>query len=289
MTEDLNAQTIRDWGDRYSNWGRWGDDDQLGTLNFITRKRILVACAIPKMGRVISCALPIHPLPLPTGSRPEREGLSIPLPCATQWDALARVSYDGKMYNDQDVAQISIDPASENRFDQTRGGVISRGVLLDLPRYTRQPWLENGTRIRPSDLDACAEAFGVTVESGDTVLVRTGMLTRCREQQSWTGYFGGSAPGLSALCARWIYEREIAAIATDTWGIEVRPYETPDCSQPLHLIAVRNMGLLVGEVFDLDTLAEACAEDQRYEFLFTAASLPTSGSASAPINPLAIK
>ncbi|MCH7645287.1 MAG: cyclase family protein [Myxococcales bacterium] len=287
MTEDLNAQTVRDWGERYSNWGRWGNDDQLGTLNFITRERVLVACAIPTMGRVISCALRVYPLP--AGSSPDGESPSIPLPCATQWDALARVSYDGKMYNGQDAAQLSIDHASENRYDQTRGGVISRGVLLDLPRYTRQPWLENGTRIRPADLDACAEAFGFTVEPGDTVLVRTGMMARCREQQSWAGYFGGPAPGLSALCARWIYEREIAAIATDTWGIEVRPYETPDCSQPLHLIAVRNMGLLIGEVFDLDALAEACAEDQRYEFLFTAASLPTSGSASAPINPLAIK
>jgi hypothetical protein len=115
------------------------------------------------------------------------------------------------------------------------------------------------------------------------------MMARCREQQNWAGYFGGPAPGLSTLCARWIYEREIAAIATDTWGIEVRPYETPDCSQPLHLITMRNTGLLVGEVFDLDGLAEACAQDQRYEFLFTAASLPTAGSANAPINPLAIK
>jgi len=287
MTEDLNAQTVRDWGERYSNWGRWGNDDQLGTLNFITRERVLVACAIPTMGRVISCALRVYPLP--AGSSPDGESPSIPLPCATQWDALARVSYDGKMYNGQDAAQLSIDHASENRYDQTRGGVISRGVLLDLPRYTRQPWLENGTRIRPADLDACAEAFGVTVEPGDTVLVRTGMMTRCREQQNWAGYFGGPAPGLSALCARWIYEREISAIATDTWGIEVRPYETPDCSQPLHLIAVRNTGLLVGEVFDLDALADECAQDQRYEFLFTAAALPTSGSAGAPINPLAIK
>jgi len=287
MTEELNARTVREWGERYSNWGRWGDDDQLGTLNFITRARVLAACSIPRAGRVISCALPFHPPPV--GSSPGGEGLSIPLPCATQWDALARISYDGKMYNGRDVAGLSMDTAPENRLDQGRGGVISRGVLLDLPRFTRQPWLENGTRIRPVDLDACAEAFGVTVEPGDTVLVRTGMMARCLEQQSWAGYFGGPAPGLSTLCARWIYEREIAAIATDTWGVEVRPYETPDCSQPLHQIAVRNMGLLIGEVFDLEALADACAEDQRYEFLFTAASLPTAGSASAPLNPLAIK
>ncbi len=287
MTEELNAQNVRDWGERYSNWGRWGDDDQLGTLNFITRERVLAACAIPKMGRVISCALPIHRPHAGSAGKPG--SLSIPLPCATQWDALARVSYDGKIYNGRDVSGVSIEDAPEKRFDRGRSGVIGRGVLLDLPRFTRQAWLENGSSIRPADLDACAEAFGVTVEPGDTVLVRTGMLARCREQQSWVGYFGGPAPGLSTLCARWIYEREIAAIATDTWGVEVRPYETPDCSQPLHLIAVRNTGLLIGEVFDLDALADACAEDQRYEFLFTAAPLPSSGSASAPINPLAIK
>jgi kynurenine formamidase len=285
MTEDLSEQTIREWGERYSNWGRWGDDDQLGTLNFITRERLLAACAIPRSGRVISCALPLHPSSAGTGD----DGLSIPMPCPTQWDALARIAYDGKAYNGRDVTTLSLDAASEARFDQGRGGVIGRGVLLDLPRFTRKPWLENGTRIRPVDLDACAEAFGVTVNPGDTVLVRTGMMARCREQESWAGYFGGPAPGLSTLCARWFYERQIAAVATDTWGVEVRPYETPDCSQPLHRIAVRDMGLLVGEVFDLDTLADACAEDQRYEFLFSAASLPTSGSASASVNPLAIK
>ncbi len=285
MEEELDAQTVREWGERFSNWGRWGAEDRLGTLNFITRARVIAACAIPRAGRVISCALPIRPLP--TG--PGGEDRSLPLPCATRWDALARVSYDGMTYNGRAVEEVASHSAREAHFDASRGGVIGRGVLLDLARFARKPWLENGTRIRPVDLDACAEAFGVTVEPGDTVLVRTGMMARCREQGSWTGYFGGPAPGLSALCARWIYEREIAAIATDTWGVEVRPYETPDCSQPLHLIAVRNTGLLVGEVFDLDALAQACAEDQRYEFLFSAASLPTSGSASAPVNPLAIK
>jgi kynurenine formamidase len=287
VSEPLNAKTVRAWGERFSNWGRWGDDDWLGTLNFITRERVLAACAIPRSGRVISCALPIDAPQ--SAARGAREGAPLPLPCATQWDALARVSYDGKIYNGYELASLSIGDLAERRFDQARGGVIGRGVLLDVPRLARQRWLDNGRAIRPADLDACAEAFGVTIESGDTVLVRTGMLARCREQQSWAGYFGGPAPGLSAHCARWIYEREIAAIATDTWGVEVRPYETADCSQPLHRIAVRNTGLLIGEVFDLDALADACAEDQRYEFLFTAAPIPSSGSASAPINPLAIK
>ena len=166
---------------------------------------------------------------------------------------------------------------------------MGRGVLLDMPRYLKLPWLDDGTRIRPEDLDACAEAFGVTVESGDIVLVRTGMMTRCLEQKSWAGYCGGPAPGLSVTCAGWIYTREVAAVATDTWGLEVIPNETPDCFQPLHMIALRNTGLLFGEIFQLDALANACAEDGNYAFLFTAPPLPITGAVGSPINPLAIK
>jgi kynurenine formamidase len=162
-------------------------------------------------------------------------------------------------------------------------------VLLDFPRMLRKPWLENGTRILPRDLDACAEAFGVTIESGDIVLVRTGMMTRCLAQDSWEGYCGGPAPGLSVHCSRWIYEREVAAVATDTWGVEVRPNETTDCFQPLHMISLRNTGLLLGEIFHLDPLSEACADDGCYAFLFTAPPLPITGAVGSPINPLAIK
>lgn len=317
MAEELNARLVREWGERYSNWGRWGDDDQRGTLNFITRERVLAACAIPRSGRVISCALPfdhkgpqtgaggrhnpIHTMladggdalsgaqNLPGGFNYADDAVSMPLQCGTQWDALAHVFYDGKMYNGKDIRLVTSRGARVNAIEQIRDGVIGRGVLLDFPRYTRLPWLDDGTRIRPDDLDACAEALGVTIESGDILIVRTGMMARCREQGSWQGYCGGPAPGLSVYCARWLYEREIAAIATDTWGVEVRPNETPDCFQPLHMISLRNTGLLLGEIFDLDRLAEVCAEDGNYDFLFTAPPLPITGAVGSPINPLAIK
>jgi kynurenine formamidase len=90
-------------------------------------------------------------------------------------------------------------------------------------------------------------------------------------------------------CARWIYEREIAAVATDTWGFEVRPNETADCFQPLHMISLRNTGLLIGEIFALDDLSDACAQDGNYAFLFAAPPLPITGAVGSPINPLAIK
>ncbi len=318
MSERLDAARVREWGRLFSNWGRWGPDDERGTLNFITAERILEACSLPRRGLVVSCALPfdergpqsglagrhnpIHTMLadggdalagaqdfLAGGFRYADDAVTMPLQCGTQWDALSHVFYDGRMYNDRDVRLVTSRGARANSIDRIRDGVVGRGVLLDLPRVRKVPWLEDGTPILPEDLDACAEAQGVSVEVGDVVLVRTGMMTRCLEQKSWQGYCGGPAPGLSVTCARWIYEREIAALATDTWGVEVIPNETPDCFQPLHMISLRNTGLLLGEIFQLDPLAAACAEDGNYAFLFTAPPLPITGAVGSPINPLAIK
>jgi kynurenine formamidase len=309
------ADSVRRMGQRYSNWGRWGRDDERGTLNFITEDRIVAACALPRRGLVISCALPfdhkgpqigagprhnpIHVMlqdggdaatqKLPGGFNYTDDAVTMPLQCGTQWDALAHVSYDGKMYNDRDIDLVTSRGARANAIERIADGVVGRGVLLDLPRLHRLPWLEDATRILPRDLDACAEAFGVTIERGDIVLVRTGMMTRCLSQGSWEGYCGGPAPGLSLSCAQWFHEREIAAIATDTWGVEVIPNETPDCFQPLHMVALRDMGVLFGEIFHLDPLSEACADDGSYAFLFTAPPLPITGAVGSPINPLAIK
>jgi kynurenine formamidase len=318
MGEKLDAKTVREWGRRYSNWGRFGKEDERGTLNFATPERVLAACATPRRGRVISCALPfndrgpqngfagrhnpIHTMLadggdvlcgaqdfIPGGFRYADDAVTMPLQCGTQWDALSHVMYDGKMYGDRDVSLVTSRGARANSIDKIKDGVVARGVLLDLPRWKRRPWLENGTAILPEDLDACAEAEGVAVEPGDAVLVRTGMMTRCLEQKSWEGYCGGPAPGLSLHCARWIYEREVSAVATDTWGVEVLPNETPDCFQPLHMISIRDTGCLFGEIFWLDSLAGACAEDGNYAFLFVAAPLPITGAVGSPINPLAIK
>lgn len=316
--EKLDAKTVRALGQRYSNWGRWGAGDQRGTLNFATPERVLAACQLPRSGRVISCALdfdqrgpqtgfagrhnPIHVMLadgcdalagaqdfLPGGFRYADDAVTMPLQCGTQWDALAHVFYDGRMYNDRDIKFVASGGAALNGIEHLKHGVVARGVLLDLPRWRRVRWLENGTAILPADLDACAEAEGVTIEPGDAVLVRTGMMARCLEQKSWQGYCGGPAPGLSLHCARWLYEREVAAVATDTWGVEVIPNETPDCFQPLHMVAIRDMGCLFGEIFQLDALAAACGEDGRYAFLFVAPPLPITGAVGSPINPVAVK
>jgi len=317
MTAPITADTVREWGQRYSNWGRWGDEDELGALNFITPERVLGATALPRRGEIVSCALdfdekgpqtgagprhnPIHVMladggdvlagaqdGIPGGFRYADDSVVMPLQCGTQWDALSHVSYDGKMYNDRDIALVTSRGAQKNGIEKMKRGVVGRGVLLDIARHRGELWLEGGAAIGPGELDTCAETQGVAIESGDIVLVRTGMMGRCLAEESWEGYCGGPAPGLSVRCAPWLYEREVAAICTDTWGVEVLPNETEDCFQPLHMISIRNTGILFGEIFQLDALAEACAADGRYAFLFTAAPLPITGAVGSPINPLAV-
>jgi kynurenine formamidase len=216
------------------------------------------------------------------------DSITMPLQCGTQWDALSHISYDGRMYNDRDVRLVSSRGAAENAITAVADGIAGRGVLLDLPRFLRVDALVNGTPVLPRDLDACAEAQGVAIESGDILLVRTGAMKRHLTSGSWQGYIGAT-PGLSIRCARWLYEREVAAVATDTFCVEVVPSEVADCAMPLHMISLRNTGVHFGEMFQLEGLAEACADDGEYAFLFCAPPLPITGSVGSPINPLAIK
>src|SRR5262249_13176138 len=125
--------------------------------------------------------------------------------------------------------------------------------------------------------------------SGDALIVRTGMIRMCRDKGAWGDYAGGPAPGLSLHAAEWVHRHQVAAIATDTWGMEVQPSEIPNTYQPLHQVFIVNMGLTIGEIFDLDDLADDCAADGVYEFFFVAPPLPVTGAVGSPVNPLAIK
>ena len=304
MEERLDATTLQGWSERYSNEGRWGADDALGTLNFISPERVRAACAIPRRGLVTSCALPFDRRAAQGSAeagQPQQTGTdaaggpgdagAAPLDAAaagldTQWSPRARIFCSRRSSGPHDTERRR---SAAPWRDPIQDGVVGRGVLLDLPRFLRHGWLDDGTRVLPHDLDNCAEALGVTVERGDIVLVRTGWLKRCFHEGSWRGYRGEPAPGLSVHCARWLYEREVAAVASDTWSIEVIPNEVVACDQPLQEIALDRMGLLVGSTFYLETLSEACANDGDYAFLFAAPLLPALGAVGYPLNPLAIK
>jgi kynurenine formamidase len=311
------ADVIRDTGKRCSNWGKWGAEDELGTLNYITPETIVRAGRLVKRGVTFSLAIPldstgpqinqprrfnpIHRMILTgpdftTGAfkRPGGVGFAddmviMALQCATQWDALSHCFLDGKLYNGYDANLVSSEGAKRNGIEKMARFIVTRGVLLDIPRVKGVDWLEPGYAITADDLDAAIRAHRVTVGRGDALLVRTGQMTMCRRRKSWGDYAGGDAPGLSFHTSDWIHAHELAALATDTWGMEVRPNEIANSYQPLHQILIPHMGLLVGEIFDLDGLAEDCAADHVYDFQFVAPPLPITGAVGTPVNPLAIK
>jgi kynurenine formamidase len=303
---------------RCNNWGKWGADDQRGTLNYITPEAIIAAARLVRRGAVFSLAIPFdakgpqpshHPrrfnplhrmmltgadyvsgaLSLPGGVGFSDDMIIMPTHCATQWDAISHCFVDGQMYNGYSAAEITSQGAKRNSIDKVARGVVARGVLVDLPRFKSLPWLEPGYGITVADFESALAKQAVTLASGDALLVRTGHLALCRDRKSWGDYAGGDAPGLSLETAEWVHARELAAVATDTWGMEVRPNEVSDTIHPLHQIFLTQMGLLIGEIFDLEELAADCAADGVYEVFFAAPPLPITGAVGSPVNPLAIK
>jgi kynurenine formamidase len=228
-------------------------------------------------------------LTLPGGVGFTDDMVIMPLQCGTQWDALSHCFTDGRLYNGYDANQVANNGARRNGIEKIARGVVARGVLLDLPRVKGVPWLEPGYPVGVDDLEAALAAEDVRAGAGDILIVRTGHLAMCRHNKAWGTYAGGDAPGLSFYTADWVHARQLAGVATDTWGMEVRPNEIPDSFQPLHQIFIPAMGLLIGEIFDLEALADDCAADGVYEFFFTAPPLPITGAVGSPINPLAIK
>ena len=130
----------------------------------------------------------------------------------------------------------------------------------------------------------------VALRRGDYIIVRTGMMERCQKAGSWDGYPGGDAPGFAFETLDFVKDTELAALASDTWGCEVRPNESEEgINQPWHWITIPIMGMTMGEIFQLKELADDCAADKVYEFLFVAPAIPITGAVGSPVNPLAIR
>ena len=305
---------------RCSNWGRWGADDVLGTLNFLDDAKRREGAALVRRGVSFPLAQrfdadgpqkgwrrrtnPVHTM-LDTGLDAERgtqgfphgiggadDVVFMPLQASTQWDGLGHIFDHGYSWNGRLAAETVTSLGDNTTGIETVAGVIAgRGVLLDVGRALGEGGeLPDGFAITRAHLEETIARQGVTsaVGRGDIVVVRTGQLSRCR-REGWGDYAGGPAPGLSFTTADWLHDTEIAAIATDTWGFEVRPNEFDVAFQPLHQVAIPHIGLFLGEMWDLDALAEDCAADGVHEFWLTAAPLPVTGAVGAPVAPIAVK
>ncbi|GAA1964656.1 cyclase family protein [Nocardioides panacihumi] len=310
---------------RVSNWGRWGADDVLGTMNFLTDQKRRDAAVLIRTGQSISLSQPfdmdgpqngwrrrtnpVHTMldtgtdavagvqGFPHGLGGADDVIAMPLQCSTQWDGLGHIFDHGKTWNGRPADQVVTCLGDNTTGIETVADIVcGRGVLLDVGRALGTDGeLPDGFAITEEHLERTIEAQGPTstVGTGDIVVVRTGQLSRARRGltagDGWGAYAGGSAPGLSFSTVDWLHRVEIAAIATDTWGFEVRPNEFDHAFQPLHQVAIPHLGLFIGELWDADTLAAACAEDGRYDFFLTASPIRVTGAVGAPVNPIAVR
>jgi kynurenine formamidase len=302
------------------NWGRWGKDDVRGTANFISSAKRRQAARLIRTGETFSLSQsfdadgpqrgwrrrtnPVHTMldtgtdaalgnqGFPHGIGGADDVIAMPLQCSTQWDGLGHIFDHGKAWNGRPSEKVVTSDGDLVTGIQTAADVlVSRGVLLDLGRALGHDGeLPDGYAITADDLEHTIAEQGPSamVGRGDIVVIRTGQLARAR-REGWGEYAGGPAPGLSFTTAEWLHGTEIAAIATDTWGFEVRPNEFDAAFQPLHQIAIPNMGLFIGEMWDPDALALACAADGVFDFFLAAVPLPITGAVGSPVNPIAVR
>jgi kynurenine formamidase len=314
---------------RVSNWGRWGADDQLGTLNFIDAAARLRGVASVHEGNALPLGLPMseaegiqmgfiegrvnptrsmicvnNPLsPDPEWIASSEDVVTFAMQCATHWDGLAHVSYGagpdgGKLYNGYPASSVT-EAGTTKLGIHLIGSLVSRGLLLDVARAKGLEILDGGYPITPDDLDAACELGNLTVEPGDVLLVRTGQaahlalpgrpgLAGAPPKRDLIAYTW-PAPGLTLATTEWFHAKDVAAVATDTMVLEVYPCEDKNLYLPVHLIHLVEMGMIQGQNWFLDELADACAADGRYEFLLDATPLPFTNGLGSPVNPVALR
>lgn len=302
--------SFRQIGDRVRNWGRWGDDDERGTVNLITPERLVAAAKLVQKGQIFDLGIPfdsegpqpgggrINPIRLmsETGADQVFPGafqyaddfVFMPLQGASQWDGLAHVYYDGKLYNGYDASDVTPHGAKHDSIDKMGKGIAGRGVLLDIARLHGVEWLEQGHVIAPDDLERAEERQGVQVGTGDILLFRTGWRKKFLVDKDPVSFMAGE-PGLGMACAEWLRQRDVAAVCSDNWAIEVLPGEYEDEILNVHMVLIRDMGVTLGEILDFEELAADCASDGVWEFFFCAPPLKFTNAVGSPINPLAIK
>ena len=301
------------WFTDLSNWGRWGEDDQRGYLNLITPAKGKRAAALVQDGTPVSCARPIvtditpdtthqvqrHMVDSGEGrdtDPPERRllrrgasefiGMVFHGQTITHIDALSHYSWQGKLYNGKPASLItSREGAQTHSIEPACDGIVTRGVLLDIPKVRGVSWLPPEEPVMPRDLEEAERSEGVRVEEGDILLVRTGNYRKRFD----LGPVPGSEPmtACQVACTPWFKERGIAMLGTDTSN-DVRPSHYATITSPLHTMCLVTLGLWLIDNANLEQLAEACQQRDRYEFMLTLAPLRLRNVTGSPVNPIAL-
>lgn len=302
--EMVTSETVTQWMTEFSNWGRWGEADEIGAANLITAEKRVEAAALVQQG--ISVSLAHDAITEAAADNPSPFELEITITgvdatpevpfCAdrfsvlyhgfgtTHLDAICHMFYDGKMFNGHSQDEVTEEGAGRYSIHHLKDGIFTRGILMDIPRLKGVPYLEPGTPIYPQDLLAWEEKAGVTVESGDTVLIYTGRWKLREERGPWK--IEENAAGLHASCGQWLRERDIAILGSDA-ASDLLPSGIEGFSHPIHQLALVAMGIPILDNLDLEAASEEAARQDRWEFLLTAAPLRVVGGTGSPLNPIA--
>ena len=296
MTEDEIDQLTRD----LSNWGRWGADDQLGTLNLITPEKRREAAGLVERGESVSMAQDLlietaadngnpfeHEMPtLPSEKNPwavDKIGVRFHGLVHSHIDALCHYHYKGRYYNNRPVSMVTEEGCSDNSVMAMVVGIFTRGILMDIPRLIGQDWLEPGYAVTPEDLEAWEEETGITVGSGDAVLLRTGRWARRAAVGPWARE--GFA-GWHVSTVEWLKERDVAIIGSDA-ALDVSPSGVEGVGSPVHMLVLVALGMPILDAMNLEAVSEKAAELNKFEFLLTASPLRVPQGTGSPLNAIA--
>ena len=303
-----------------SNWGKWGPDDEVGSLNYLGPEQVLAAVRLVTSGKTFTLQRligdpkgdPVWPGRTPAertqildesnwdegGTGPAYPGglhyaddkINAFLQGSTQYDALGHVWFDGKIWNGYDarttiggLAKASVEPIAQR-------GIVGRAVLLDMARFLGKDNLAAAETFTHEDLQACAKAQGITIEKRDILIIRTNFLKLFFDMGD-AFYEGFCEPGLvySPELVQWFADMEIPNLVTDTIANEVTMDPNNGVALVLHNALMRNLGITLTEIADLELLAEDCAADKQYAFLYVAAPLKVALGSGSPVNPVVIK
>lgn len=285
-----------------SNWGRWGEEDELGTLNLITPKKRKAAAKLVRKGISVSLALDLNTQVDALNTNPFKHTLGVGEFMGhevagddysityhgfahSHIDGLPHFAHNGKMYNGFSVDGLKENGAEKLGIHNARDGIFTRGVLVDMARFKGVDYLEPGTAITVQDLEAWEKKTGIRIASGDVLLIRTGRWENVRQKGQWN--FLEKAAGSHASIASWLRERDVAVIGSD--GVsDVIPSHVEGLINPLHELVLVGLGMPILDNLDLDALAKEAARQNRWEFLFVGGPLRVVGGTGSPLNPIAV-
>jgi kynurenine formamidase len=303
----LSEAEFRALYDRVKRMSRWGPADRRGGLNNITPAEVAAAAGGVRRGRTVSLAAPIaielaldnpdpavHMMTEPGISPVPESGLSFAMDrlainihgnADSHIDALCHVIFDGTLYNGVDAHAVTAAGATELSIDVAGQGIVGRGLLLDIPRVRRVPWLEPGDHVTADDLITAEAAQEVRIEPGDLLFIRVGHRSRRRMLGPWDS--ASARAGLHPVALEFLAERRIAVLGSDG-NNDTAPSAAEGVDFPVHVLAINALGLHLLDWLQLDYLVAVCDELSRWSFLCVIAPLRLRAGTGSPVNPIAI-